>query len=429
MNNIRVFKFGGASVKNAEGVKTLANIIRLNSASTPGDEPLLIVVSAMDKTTNKLEELTRAYINKKDNTEQLLNSIKSFHHNIVNDLFTDKNDPVHDTVSNTFVEIEWMLEEEPHEDHAFVYDQTVSIGELVSTKIVSAYLNSVGLNNQWLDARNYISTDNTYREGKVNWEKTRNSIQQHLPGILNNQYIVTQGFIGGTSENYTTTLGREGSDYSAAIFASSLDAKSVTIWKDVPGVLNADPKFFPDTIKYDELSYSEALEMTYYGATVIHPKTIKPLQNGNIPLFVKSFISPEDSGTVISNSPTTNETPSIIIKNMQVFVSISTKDLSFINEECLSDIFRIFALYHIKTNTMQVSAISFSTCFDWDEERVQKAFKELEKQFNLKYNIGLRLITIRHYTEEIIDQLTADRTIFLKQLSRNTAQLVINESA
>lgn len=426
MNNILVYKFGGASVKNAEGVKTLANIVR---DSEDSGAAIFIVVSAMDKTTNKLEELTRAYIRKQDNTEELLNSIKDFHGNILNDLFPDKKDPVYDAIANTFVEIEWMLEEEPHEDHRFVYDQIVSIGELISTKIVSAYLNNTGLRNQWLDARNFIRTDNTYREGKVDWNKTCSSVQQHIPEILSKQYAVTQGFIGGTSENYTTTLGREGSDYSAAVFASCLGAKSVTIWKDVPGVLNADPKFFPDTVKYDELSYAEALEMTFYGATVIHPKTIKPLQNANIPLLVKSFISPRDSGTVISNSASAVETPAIIVKNNQVFVSICTRDLSFITEECLRDIFKIFARHHIKTNTMQVSAISFTTCFDWDEERVHSAFKELEKEFDLKYNTGLRLVTIRHYTEALLDQFTKDSTIYLKQLSRSTAQLVINETA
>jgi aspartate kinase len=422
MNNTLVFKFGGASVKDAEGIKTLAEIVRLNR-----DKQLLIVVSAIDKTTNRLEELTRAYMNRQDNTGQLLSSIKAYHEEILNNLFNEKNHAVYDTIANTFVEIEWMLEEEPHDDYAFVYDQIVSIGELVSTKIVSAYLNHEGLSNHWLDARNFIHTDNTYREGKVDWEKTCNSIQQQIPGILNKQYVVTQGFIGGTSENYTTTLGREGSDYSAAIFASCLRAESVTIWKDVPGVLNADPKLFPDTVKYDELSYTEALEMTYYGATVIHPKTIKPLQNANIPLLVKSFIAPEDPGTMISEAASISETSSIIIKNNQVFASISTKNLAFINEECLRDIFKIFAHHHIKINTMQVSAISFSTCFDWDEERVSKVFKELEKDYNLNHNTGLKLITIRHYTEELINKLTGNNTILLKQLSRNTAQLVINE--
>lgn len=421
MSDILVFKFGGASVKDADGVKNLAKIVNLNVG-----KPLLIVISAMDKTTNRLEELTRAYFNRGDNAEEILTSVKAYHENILNDLFEDKKHPVFDAISNTFVEIEWILEEEPQDDFGFVYDQIVSIGELASTRIISAYLNHQGLSNQWIDARNYIQTDNTYREGKVDWEKTKQIIQQRIPGILGKQIGVTQGFIGGTSENYTTTLGREGSDYSAAIFASCLEAQSVTIWKDVPGVLNADPKIFPDTIKYDELTYIEALEMTYYGATVIHPKTIKPLQNAGIPLFVKPFGAAEESGTVISGTVhSANETPAIIVKNNQILLSISTKDLSFISEELLSDIFKIFAQHRIKINTMQISAISFTVCFDWDELTGKKALKKLEEQYILRYNSDLQLITVRHYKEDLIETLTAGKTILLKQLSRNTAQLVI----
>jgi len=421
MSDILVFKFGGASVKDADGVKNLATIVSLNNS-----KPLLIVVSAMGKTTNKLEELTRAYFNREGNTEEILSSVKTYHENILNDLFEDKSHPVFDTIANTFVEIEWILEEEPQDDFSFVYDQIVSIAELASTRVISAYLNHQGLNNQWIDARNFIQTDNTYREGKVNWEKTKYIVQQHIPAILSRQIGVTQGFIGGTSENYTTTLGREGSDYSAAIFASCLEAHSVTIWKDVPGVLNADPKLFPDTVKYDELTYIEALEMTYYGATVIHPKTIKPLQNAGIPLFVKPFGAPADSGTVISGSAhSANETSAIIVKNNQILLSISSKDLSFISEDLLSDIFRIFAQHRIKINTMQISAISFTVCFDWDEFSGKKALQQLEEQYILRYNSDLQLITIRHYKEDLIKSLTTGKIILLKQLSRNTAQLVI----
>ncbi len=421
MSDILVFKFGGASVKDADGVKNLVKIVKLNTG-----KPLLIVVSAMDKTTNRLEELTRAYFNRGDNTGEILTAVKVYHENILNDLFEDKKHPVFDTISNTFVEIEWILEEEPQEDFGFVYDQIVSIGELASTRIISAYLNHQGVSNQWIDARNYIQTDNTYREGKVDWEKTKHIVQQYMPGILDKKIGVTQGFIGGTSENYTTTLGREGSDYSAAIFASCLEAESVTIWKDVPGVLNADPKLFSDTVKYDELTYIEALEMTYYGATVIHPKTIKPLQNAGIPLFVKPFGAPEESGTVISSSVhSANEIPAIIVKNNQILLSISTKDLSFISEDLLSEIFSIFAQHRIKINTMQISAISFTVCFDWDEQTGNKALKQLEEQYSLRYNSALQLITIRHYKEDLIEHLTAGKTILLKQLSRNTAQLVI----
>ena len=421
MSNILVFKFGGASVKDAEGIMNLAKIVKLNA-----NNELLIVVSAMDKTTNRLEEITRAYFNRKEGAEEILASVKAYHEHILNDLFEDRKHPVFNDVANTFVEIEWMLEEDPHDDFNFVYDQIVSIGELVSTKIISAYLNQNGLKNQWADARNFIQTDNTYREGKVNWEKTCQTIQQQIPAILGKQNIVTQGFIGGTSENYTTTLGREGSDFSAAIFASCLKAQSVTIWKDVPGVLNADPKLFPDTLKYDELTYTEALEMTYYGATVIHPKTIKPLQNASIPLYVKPFKAPSDKGTIITESAhALNATPAIIVKNNQILVSISTKDLSFISEDLLSDIFKVFARYRIKINVMQASAISFTVCFDWDEMAGKKVLQHLEEQYMLRYNTDLQLITVRNYDEEIINRLRGNRTILLKQLSRNTAQLVI----
>ena len=280
---VQVYKFGGASVKDAEGVKNLSKIISLNQ-----DKHLLIVVSAMGKTTNALEKLTDAYVNQSNTVHQLFSDVKAYHEQILNDLF-EKSHPVFDEIANAFIEIDWILEDEPHPDYDFNYDQIVSVGELVSTKIISAYLNYRGLTNQWIDARSYINTDNTYREGLVDWDKTCKNIQSKLPVLLENQTIVTQGFIGGTSENFTTTLGREGSDYSAAIFGSCLRAESVTIWKDVPGVLNADPKLFNETHKYDALPYSEALEMTYYGATVIHPKTIKPLQNANIPLLVNLF--------------------------------------------------------------------------------------------------------------------------------------------
>jgi aspartate kinase len=421
MSDILVYKFGGASVKDAEGIKNLAAIVSANN-----ENQLLIVVSAMDKTTNKLENLTRSYFDRQDDTEEQLAGIKIWHENILNQLFENKKDPVFDAIANSFVEIEWILEEDPQDEYDYIYDQIVSVGEIVSTRIISAYLNKTGVLNQWVDARSLIHTDNTYREGQVNWDKTKVTVQQQLPKILSLQNIVTQGFIGGTSENYTTTLGREGSDYSAAIFAFSMEAQSVTIWKDVPGVLNADPKLFPDTVKYDELSYSEALEMTYYGATVIHPKTIKPLQNADIPLHVRPFKSPEERGTIISSS--TGEVtyhPAIIVKARQVLVSINTKDLSFITEEHLSDIFKTFAKHRIKVNMMQNSAISFTVCFDWDDASGKKAFADLEQQYALKYNTELQLITIRHYTEEIIEKLSDGKNVILKQLSRHTAQLII----
>ncbi len=420
---IHVFKFGGASVKDAEGVKNLSKIVVLNK-----DKQLLIVVSAMGKTTNALEQLATAHFNRSEQLPQLFEAVKTYHHHLLTNLFGDSNHPIFDQIANTFVEIDWILEDEPHPDYDFNYDQIVSIGELVSTRIVSAYLNHIGLKNQWIDARDYVHTDNTYREGIVDWKKTCHHIQTNLIPILKNQLAITQGFIGGTSENFTTTLGREGSDYTASIFASCLKAESVTIWKDVPGVLNADPKLFENTQKYDELSYSEALEMTYYGASVIHPKTIKPLQNAHISLLVKPFLHPHEPGTTIHNIPHTHDIePAIIVKKDQVLVSLMTKDFSFITEDHLSAIFGSFAHARIKINMMQVSALSFSVCFDWDDLRFHKLNSLLQDQFKIKYNTALELLTVRHFKRDLIEQLSSGKIILMEQFSRNTVQMVLKD--
>lgn len=416
---MNVYKFGGASVKDAEGIKNLVKIVK---AASP--KSLLIVVSAMDKTTNALENLTVAYINGGD-TASIFDDIKAYHDSVLNTLFNDENHPVFNEVTNAFVEIEWILDEDPHDDYDFIYDQIVSVGELVSSKIVSAYLGFARIKNTWVDARNYIQTDNAYREALVDWEKSSLLIDNTLKAILQTEIAVTQGFIGSTSENFSTTLGREGSDYSAAIFATCLKADAVTIWKDVKGVLNADPKLFSDTIKFDELSYFEALEMTYYGATVIHPKTIKPLQNADIPLYVKPFNAHTESGTIIHTNASVLNSPAIIVKNNQALISLSTKDHSFITEQYLSDIYKCFAEAHIRLNMTQNSAISFSACFDWNENRFNRVLENLNPVYNLKYNTDLQLITVRHYNKETISKLTVNKTILLEQLSRNTAQMLI----
>ena len=415
-----VFKFGGASVKDADGIVNLANVVKQY-----GGNELVIVVSAMGKTTNALEKITRAYVDGDENLHTYFDDLKKYHYDIIEKLF-NANHPIFDEVANTFVEIDWTIEDEPHDDYDFIYDQIVSIGELVSTRIVSAYLNQAGLVSQWLDVRGFIHTDNTYREGKVQWDKTKASISAGIPPLLKKGIVVTQGFLGGTSENFTTTLGREGSDYTASIFASCLGAESVTTWKDVPGVLNADPKHFADTIKFDELSYSEAIEMTYYGATVIHPKTIKPLQNANIPLLVKPFTDPTAPGTVIKENGR-NEflKPVIILKQNQVLVSLSAKDYSFISEDHLSNIFGLLAASQAKVNMMQTSALSFSVCIDFVEERFKKLLKTLGADFNVKYNEGLTLITVRHYSAESLNELRAGKTILMEQLSRNTRQMLV----
>jgi aspartate kinase len=414
-----VFKFGGASVKDAAGMINLARVVGMYT-----DKELLIVVSAMGKTTNALERLTKAYVNRADDVHDIFDEIKQYHYQVMEQLF-DAADPVFDEVANTFVEIDWVIEDEPQDEYDFIYDQIVSVGELVSTRIVNAYLNKTGIKSRWLDVRGYIHTDNTYREGVVQWDKTRASISSEIPAMLAKSVIITQGFLGGTSENFTTTLGREGSDYTASILASCLNAESVTTWKDVPGVLNADPKFFADTIKFDELSYTEAIEMTYYGATVIHPKTIKPLQNAKIPLLVKPFNHPEEAGTVIKEDGINKfDKPIIIIKQNQVMLSLSAKDYSFISENHLSEIFRLLAKSHIKVNVMQTSALSFTICFDYDEERFNKLLQRLSEGFKAKYNNNLMLITTRHYTPGTLKELTADKTVLLEQVSRNTAQVV-----
>ena len=415
-----VYKFGGASIKDAEGIKNLAEIIRLTN-----NKQLLVVVSAMGKTTNALEALATAYQSQRRDTHQMLDEIKVYHEDIMLELFGNDNQAAFDDVANAFVEIEWILEEDPHDDFDYTYDQIVSLGEVVSSKIVNAYLNSTGIGSRWLDARGFIHTDNTYREGKVNWDKTQTAILSQLPAILEKQVAVTQGFIGGTSENFTTTLGREGSDYTAAIFASCLKADSVTIWKDVPGVLNADPKWFDETELMPHLTYHDAIELTYYGATVIHPKTIKPLQNKSIPLHVRSFIHHGAPGTVISDDEKARHVPSFIFKVDQVLISILPKDYSFIIEESLSHIFDILHSNRVKVNTMLNSALSFSICVDNSPEKIKKLIAELSSTYKVVFNEGLELVTIRYYNQETIDRVTTNKSVLLEVKSRHTCQMVM----
>ncbi|MBK1440313.1 aspartate kinase [Parapedobacter sp. ISTM3] len=419
---MQVFKFGGASVKDAEGVVNLGRIVAAYQPSK-----LLIVVSAMGKTTNLLEQLTLSYFNKQDDTFGLLEQAKQYHASIVRALFTDTSHPVYNEVSNRFVEIEWILEEAPADPYDYLYDQIVSVGELVSTTIVSHYLNHIGIANKWLDARDYIATDNTHREGKVDWHVTRERVQRDLPQLLENQLAVTQGFIGSTSENFTTTLGREGSDYSAAIFAASLEAESVTIWKDVPGVLNADPKWFDETQLIPELSYLDAIELTYYGATVIHPKTIKPLQNKNIPLYVKSFIDIENGGTQICGTDGPLPVPSFIFKVNQVLISILPKDFSFIVEDNLSDIFSRFHQHKIKVNMMHNSAVNFSVSVDDTGDNVNMLLHDLKARYEVQCQNGLELITIRHYNQETIDRVLVNKAIIMELKDRYTCQLLVRK--
>ena len=421
---MQVFKFGGASVKDADGVINVVEVLK----QFP-DQKVAMVVSAMGKTTNALEKLVQAFFYKKDDAETLLEEIKQFHLAICSQLFTNASHSVFTDIENTFVELYWAIEDEPTHEFDFEYDQIVSMGEVLSTKIVSAYLNEVGIKNSWLDARGIIQTDNTYREGKVNFELTEQLTNREFARLFNHtDIVITQGFIGGTSENFTTTLGREGSDYTASILAYCLNAENVTIWKDVPGVLNADPKFFKNTKKIDELSYQDAIELTYYGASVIHPKTIKPIQNKQIPLYVKSFINPKDEGTVIKESDKRLQIPSYIFKTEQLLLSIQPKDFSFIAEDNLSDVFNLFSKHGVKINLMQLSAISFSVCCD-DSSKIIGLIEDLQQPFKVLYNKNVELLTIRYYTQDTIDALTKNKIVLLEQKSRFTLQMVMKNEA
>lgn len=418
---MQVFKFGGASVKDAEAVKNVAEVLK----QFP-NQKLCVVISAMGKTTNALEKLANAFFYNSENANAVLEEIKQFHFSICSKLFSEKTHPIYNELENAFVELHWAIEDEPTHSYDFEYDQIISMGEIISTKIVSAYLNEIGIANKWVDARGLIQTDNTYREGKVDFELTEVLITSQITPLLKTvDIIVTQGFIGGTSENFTTTLGREGSDYTASIIAYCLNAESVTIWKDVPGVLNADPKWFNKTKKIDQLSYQDAIELTYYGATVIHPKTIKPLQNKNIPLFVKSFLHPKEVGSVIKDGENRLNIPSYIFKINQVLISIQPKDFSFIAEDNLSDIFEVFAKCNVKINLMQLSAISFSVCCDDDIIKIKNLVSELQKSFKVLYNSNVELMTVRYYTPETIETLTKNKIILLEQRSRFTVQMVM----
>lgn len=423
---MKVFKFGGASVKDAQSVSNVASILKNFHAQN-----LVVVISAMGKMTNALEKVVNDYFYQKQDPHIALEEVKTFHYNIMKDLFKNETHGVYQDVNNLFVEAEWVLEEKPDRPYNFIYDQVVSLGELISTKIISAYLNEQGVKNVWLDVRDVIRTDNTYREGKIDWETSGNNVKSEVFPLFTkeNQIVLTQGFIGSTSENYTTTLGREGSDYTAAIFSYLTDAEEMCIWKDVPGVLNADPKFYKEAQKLEQISYHDAIELAYYGATVIHPKTIKPLENKSIPLHVKSFLKPEASGTVIrTNVQTKPLIPSYIFKTNQVLISISAKDFSFIAEDNLANIFGVFAEQGVKINLIQNSAISFSVCVDNDEFKIPALIEQLQKDFKILYNSNLMLYTIRHYYQTTIDALTAGKEILLEQRSRHTAQFVLREA-
>jgi len=421
---MKVFKFGGASVKDADSVKNVAKIIKQFENGS-----LTIVVSAMGKTTNAFEKLLRAFYYGEGDVHQLLQEIKDYHFSILADLFPDKNHKVYDEIHNAFVEVEWQLEDEPVGTFDFEYDQMVSLGEILSTKIISAYLNEIGLDNKWLDVRDVLRTDNDYRKANVDWTMTKTLIKREIGKYFSenkNGILITQGFIGGTSENFTSTLGREGSDFSAAILAAALEAEEVVIWKDVEGMYNADPKYFKKTVKLNNISYREAVELAYFGASVIHPKTIKPLHNANIPLYVKSFFNPLNRGSLIDGNTTTDALiPSYIYKKDQILISIASREFAFIAEQNLSDIYHTFADFDVTINLMQNSAISFSVCVDDESPKVEQLIEKLQENFDVTYNKSVELLTIRHYSEDIIEELINGKIVLLEQKSRNTARFVL----
>ena len=415
---IRVFKFGGASVKDTDAINNVIEILR-----THREKKILIVVSAMGKTTNKMEKIVHSI---KDRNQALANlqEVKEAHAYVVNELFGEA-PALNEILNDIFVEVEWALDEDTSQ-YDFVYDQIVGIGELVSTRILHHCLEKAGLAAAWLDARDVIKTDELYRESTVLWDKTLSNIQSKVKPLLEkNNFVVTQGFIGSTTDNHTTTLGREGSDYSAAIFSYGLDASSMTIWKDVPGVLTADPRKFNNVTKLNRLAYREAIEMTYYGAKVIHPKTIKPLQNKSIPLFVKSFLQPDEEGTLIASDIEEKYPPIVSIEDNQSIVYISTKDFSFVAEHHLGLLFKQLAKFRLPVNMMQNTAISFAVCVTDKENRIADFCKSIEDDFMTTVDEDLELITIRHYQKNLIESLKKGKIILLEQRIKNTVQLVV----
>lgn len=412
---MRVFKFGGASVRNADSIKKVATIIKSYT-----DQPLLIVVSAMGKTTNALENLIKS----KDFEEEL-NQILTYHSTIIEALFEGKN-PLAKELESIQLNITEQLKKS-HSNLDEMYDQVVSQGEIISTLIVATYLKEIGLPVLWQDARNCISTNTTFREAQVDWDKS-NDLIKPLMENLNSHIIVTQGFIGACN-GYTTTLGREGSDFSAAIFASCLSAESVTIWKDVPGVMSADPKRLPNATTFKELPFKEAAEMTYYGASVIHPKTIKPLANRNIPLFVKSFDNVHLPGTIIHECKIDHLPPLIVFKDNQCLISCQVTDYTFIDESQIGVIFNALSKRGLKVNMIQNSAISFSFCLDFNEAKVLALIEELGKIFEVYYNTGLTLVTIKNYDSDIFNMYKNQKNVVLEQSSRSTLQVLIKSNS
>lgn len=415
---MKVFKFGGASVSTIERIKNAGSILQSYTS-----EKILIVISAMGKTTNALEEVVDAfYKNEKEKALTLFSDIKKTHLHLAKEL----SDQPTGQLNDLFTEIEWLLHDKPVRDYDYYYDQVVCIGELLSTAIISNYLNAAGIVNKWIDVRDIVRTDDNFRDAKIDWAITNSRVQNSIVPLFENyDLVITQGFIGATDENESTTLGREGSDYTAAVFANLLNAESQIIWKDVQGVMNADPKLYKDAKWIKELNYREVIEMAYYGAQVIHPKTIKPLQNKSIPLFVKSFIHPQEEGTIIHNENLNHLPPIIVYKQNQALIQISTKDFSFTNEGLTTTVYELFNKLKYKQNLTQITAISLLCVVDDHREKLEKFALAASENFDVQVTKDLTLLTIRHYEENIKQKLTKEKSILLLQQTPEIFQVLM----
>ncbi len=415
---MKIYKFGGASVKDADGVKNFLKILK-----EVGYDETLIILSAMGKMTNAFEKITSSYYNKNKDLSLNIETAITFHKDIIEDLFVNLKTEILAEIEGIFDELLFFTDNNSVTDYNYIYDQIVSKAELISTKICSFYLSENGIPNKWLDVRKCIKTNSDYRRAGVDWEKTSRLIKEHVNG---SSLIITQGFIASDHNNNTTTLGREGSDYTAGIFAYCLDAEKTIIFKDVAGVLNADPRNFDDTILLNQISYREAIEMAFYGASVIHPKTLQPLQRKEIPLFVKSFKNPKNEGTIVCKGANLiPKTPCFIVKKDQILLSISAKDFSFIMEDDISEIFDFFHQYKLKVNLIQNSAISFSVCLEDNFNAFNKLYEKLKLNYLCLYNKNVSLFTIRHFTKASIMKIEKNKEVLVKQLSRETVQIVV----
>lgn len=419
---MQIFKFGGASISTKERIENLPAILR----HFP-DEKIVVVISAMGKTTNALEQVVDTFwTGNKDEAIRKFNEISEQHVQLAKTLLKSSRDNCLRQLKDFFTEAEWLLHDKPVRGYDYYYDQMVCIGELMSTTILSFYLNEQSVSNVWVDVRDIIRTDDNFRDANIDWEKTTSQMEEKLlPLFDQTNIIVVQGFIGATDENESTTLGREGSDFTAAIFANILNAKAQTIWKDVAAVMNADPKEFPEAKPIAELNYTEVIEMAYYGAQVIHPKTIKPLQNKGIPLFVKCFLDPKLPGTVIHKASLKNLPPIIVIKKNQLMLELNSKDFSFVGEKPVGQLYHWFEELSIKPNLAQTGAISIVCVMDDREEKIDKLAHAASEIFNVQIRRGLTLLTIRHYNNELFEKMTKDRTVLLKQQTPETVQVLL----